>query len=418
MKNITKKLKIALLVCILVFALTGCGTAVDKLEPQPMPEYPQVESGVGYVVEGVATDTTGKPLGGVQLKIDGKIHAITDDSGYYKISGLEGSNKILPVFYDYEFTSGEFEVSKSIKFDLTGTNAKKYMITFDSYSNSNQATEVFGVVYEIGGKFYSGDDNSKAFMENLSGKTTITPHKDGFTFLPSSLDVYAGTNAKFTAVANSDRYSVSGDIDISSFDSDEYVSEVEIYLDGKLAGTSYTEYSYANGTEQRMMKYKIDGLDPAKAGGYQISYKIGGVDSIQKLSVSSHTTSADFKYYLTKEIDIKLSFSALGDLEELPAGYILDCDINVYDEDGTFIKRYSCRNLTKEGIVVWRGATVEVVGVYKEADYTDANGNTVYTELKEVEETDKISESDMRKDYINGNYFEIRVSPRTIRDKD
>ncbi len=408
-----KKLKLISLLLLLTILFTGCTQNLENLNPIPMPDYPQTEGDSGYKISGVATDKNGNSLEGVQIKIADKLYAITDENGYYQVSGLEGEQKVKAVFHDYEFETKEFTVNQATKQDIKGTNAKKYMVTFDSYAGFDQNVEVFGVQYQINGKWYSGDDNQKAFIENLEGKTTITPYKEGFTFTPEKMDVYSTTNAKFTANPSDGKYSISGNIDISGFESDEHISAVDIYVNGKLATQSYMQYSYSNmGEEVREMKYRIDGLDK-EAGNYEITYKINDVQSIQKLTVSGPTTEANFKYYLTKEVDIKLDITGVdSDLLELPNGYFLDYDIRVYDEDGTFVKKYSGRDPLREGVVIWRGAKLEITGLFKTPDEIGTDGTVISSEMRQFDETEKISESDMRKDYFEGEYFKVRASLR------
>lgn len=413
------KIKLIITICLLIFMLGGCQSSLASLEPAEKPQYPQIDGESGYSVEGYAKDKNGNALQGVQLEIEDKVYAITDENGYYKIYGIEGEKEIRPVFYDYEFESGEFTVSGKTTQDLSGTNAKTYMVTFDSYASHNQSVEIFGVSYQINGKSYSGDDDQKAFLEKLSGKTTITPQKEGFTFIPESMDVYSQTNAKFTAVPNGERYSVSGSIDISSFDSEDYIQTVEMYVDGKLATDSYIEYSYeSDGTQLREMKYRIDGLDKTTSS-HAISYKINGTESIQKINVTQATTDADFKYYITKEVDIKLDISDLdSDWIELPSEYFIDYDIYVYDEDDTLVKRYSGKDITREGVVIWRGAKIEVTGLFRAPDEVLDDGTVVVSDMKSISKTVTVSESDMRADYYEGEYFEIRTSLRTYRPDD
>ncbi len=420
MKNKTKKLKISILLFMLVFLFAGCSGGVENLSPAPLPEYPQTDGGSGYTIEGYAKDKNGNPLEGVQFKISDKLYSISDEDGYYEINGIEGTQKIKPVFYDYEFESGEFEVTKSGTHNISGTNAKEYMIDFSTVANHQQSAKIYGVSYEINGKIYSADDYSTAFADKLSGKTTVTPTKEGFTFSPTSMDVYSSASVSFTAIPNENRYSVSGNIDISGLADDESVQTVEMYLDGKLATNSYIEYSYnQDGTMETKMKYRIDGLDAAKSGGYNISYKINGTESIQKINVTGETKTADFKYYITKTVDVKLKVSGLdNDIFELPDGYFIDYDLYVYDDDGTLVKRYSGRDITRENVVIWRGAQIVIEGLYRAAPETLEDGTLVYPDTKRISETENISESDMRKEYYEGEYFEIRTSLRTYRPDD
>lgn len=419
MKNIKKQLKISILLLLLVFLFAGCAGGVENLAPAEMPEYPTVDGGSGYTIEGYAKDTKGNPLEGVQFKISDKLHAVTDKNGYYEINGLSGKQKVVTMFYDYEFAQGEFEVSSGGTHNVSGTNAKEYMIEFATVSNSAQDANVYGVSYVINGKAYSADDYSKAFADKLSGKTTVTPTKEGFTFQPTSADVYSSGNVQFKAIPNEDRYSVSGEIDISSLGEDDSIQIVQMFVDGKLATNSFVEYSYnQDGTMKTTMKYQIDGLSSEKSGGYSISYKINNVESIQKVNVTGKTTTANFKYYITKTVDVKLDISLFADeVIELPEGCFIDYDLNVYDEDGTFVKRYSGRDIVRENVVIWRGCTIEIDGLFRDAPYT--SGETiVYPDTKKMSETETVTESDMRNDYYDGEYFEIRTSLRTYRPND
>lgn len=419
MKKIKNQLKISILLLLLVFLFAGCSGGVSDLTPSEMPEYPTVDGGSGYTIEGYAKDKNGNPLEGVQLKISDKLHAVTDENGYYEINGLSGSQKVVPMFYDYEFTQGEFEVTSGGTHNVSGTNAKEYMIEFSAVSNATQDAKVYGVSYEINGKAYSADDYSKAFADKLSGKTIVTPTKEGFTFEPTSADIYSSGSVQFKAVPNDDRYSVSGEIDISSLDAEDSIQTVQMFVDGKLATNSFVEYSYnQDGTLETTMKYKIDGLSMSKSGGYTISYKINNTESIQKINVKEKTTTANFKYYITKTVDVKLDISLFDDSEmTLPDGCFIDYDLNVYDEDGSFVKRYSGRDLVRENVVIWRGCTIEIDGLFRDAPHS--SGDTiVYPDTKKISETEKVSESDMRNDYFDGEYFEIRTSLRSYRPDD
>ncbi len=411
MKKIKNTLKITLLLLLAICTLAGCGNSVATLTPAPMPEYPDVDGSSGYSVSGNATDTNGNPLEGVQMQIGKKLFAVTDSNGHYKISGLEGENKIIPFFYNYKFDNAEFTVKSESKVDISGTNSAKYMIDFATTSNSTYKTPIYGVTYRVNGKDYSADNYKEAFAENLTGKVTVTPSKAGFSFMPETLDVYAGTTAQFTAVPNSDRYSVSGNIDISSLSEDEMVQTVQMYVDGALATTSYVDFVYSpDGDYKQVMKYQIDGLDPNKSGGHNITYKINGGESMQRVNVTAPTKTADFKYFVTKTVDVKLDISIFDiDVNTLPDGYALDYDIKVYDENGEFVKKYSGRDITEEDVVIWRGAVLEIEGML-----IDSTGGGSDEFIRSIKESKTISEADMRKDYA-GSHYKIRTSLRTYR---
>ncbi|MEG1805675.1 MAG: carboxypeptidase-like regulatory domain-containing protein [Clostridia bacterium] len=365
-----KKIISIILCVILLLTCVGCEKQQSIEMPlKELPQYPSVIPVDGYSISGKVVDYEGEGLFGASISINGKVKALTDENGNYKIKSLKGTSKISVSFYDYVFKNAERTVnnfSSSVNFEGSSNFA------VEAKTQTLNGATLYGVAYDINGEIKRADVmKGLAYKINNQGKTTITPSKNGFTFFPASADLYTGNSGNpiiFTAVPNEETFSVSGTM---TFIEASAMPEISIFVNGM----KYTNSVISKSNNLEKVTYTISGLPYVEGNGYVITAGSGldGYISTQEYLINSERTSINFDMYKSKAIDVDLSFQN-GSRPQGTLRYI----IKVIDKNGKEISKdmYTSQNGQSFGIIVFEGCRVVV-----ESEQFTTEHETITTEF-------------------------------------
>ncbi len=346
-----KKLISIILAITVLFSFSACADSELEMPKKTLDEYPTLSSSEGYTVSGKVSDNDGNGLMGASITINDKVMAITDSKGYYSVTALTGAVKVAVDFFDYEFARKEYEVSSfSDELNFSGSSQFKAEATTKM---TNGAT-LYGVSYAFNSLSRSADITGVAYNLNNTGKTTITPYKEGFDFYPKSIDVYsgnAGVPVEFVAVPKEDTYTISGQV---SFIGSSDLPSVPVFVNGMRY--TNTVLSTSNGITK--MVYKIEGLPRNSEKEVLVTCGEGRVGFVGSNAyvVSGEKTGANFDMLPCKEIDVELNFSGDDKPTETFQYYV-----KVVDKDGQQIYYENFTNRgTAYGVLVAEGSKIIV----------------------------------------------------------
>lgn len=295
-----KKIISIILVIVTLFAFVGCGGVADKPAPSPLPPM-EFEEADGYTVTGKVTDQSGNPLPKANLIVNKKVRGTTDEDGNYKITALEGENKITVEYHGYKFFKNDIVVNDATAVNFSGTN--NYSIMANATVNNST---IYGVKFKVGNRVVEADTSGFLNVSNNVGKTTITPTHPSYDFYPSSVDVYynQGQPISFKAVPKGETYSVSGFINVNNASEDFVMPNLTILVDGARATDVTVEhkYNYETGKDTIIYRYTVYGLNKNKKEGYTLSYVDSeGNFSKQTIVVKEPVKNANFDYQISKK---------------------------------------------------------------------------------------------------------------------
>lgn len=340
------------LIIAMLFLCTSCADKALEMPKKELPPYPETQSVEGYSVSGRVVDLEGNGLNGASISVNGKIKALTDEDGNYKINSLKGVSRVSVEFYNYDFKIEEQSVNNfSSSINFVGSSN----FAIEAKSKTLNGATLFGVAYDINGETKRADVlQGVAFSINNQGKTTVTPSKTGFTFYPSSADLYTGNSGNpviFTAVPDDETFTVSGTM---TFVEASAMPEVSIFVNG----SKYTNSVISKSNNSEKVTYTIYGLPYVEGNGYVITAGSGldGYISTNEYLINSERTSVNFDMYKSKDIDVSLNFAGGTKPQEN-----LRYTIRVVDQTGKEISRNVYNNRGESsGIIVFEGCRVIV----------------------------------------------------------
>ena len=301
-----KKIIAFILIAVSLLTFSACGGIEER--PTPVqPDYPNFEVTDGYEVSGIVTDRNGNPLPNATLVVEGKVRGMTDSTGQYKITGLEGNQFVEVGFNDYEFSKKKIEVKEANNaVNFVGSN--NYKTTAYSTVDYNN---IYGVTYKIenGNKSRNVRDQYNASTEipALSGRVTITPEHEFYTFIPKSIDIYSSKDeVEFQAIPKDTTYSASGKVFIEGMNDEEFnMPELEV-VDSNMRVLARVQvsmqYDYETQTRKMEAYFNIYGLEKGKEYTLQLRDSEGNL-STQSMKISEDERIANFDLELTRRFE-------------------------------------------------------------------------------------------------------------------
>ncbi|MEG1519626.1 MAG: carboxypeptidase-like regulatory domain-containing protein [Clostridia bacterium] len=355
-----KKIISLILVMVMLFAFVGCGGVSKKPAPEELPVM-EFEKGNGYTVTGRVTDQSGNPLPQANVIIEKKVRAITDKDGNYKVTSLEGDNKITIEFNKYKFFKNDVVVKGETKLDFMGTN--NYSISAVATIDKNP---IFGVKYKVGAREFTTDEYGTMRASNNTGKTTVTPSHPSFDFYPQTMEVYASGNQplNFTAVPKAKTYAVSGYINVNAPSEDFVLPNLTILVDGIRSANVVTErkYDYEKQKNYTVYRYTVYGLNPEKKGGYTLSLVDSeGNYSKETIKVTEPVKNANFEFKMTKKFYFPLNVKLAGGIVPTPEQLqTMTYNIKVVDDKNEDVASFKGTGNTTNAIDAWTGCRISI----------------------------------------------------------
>ncbi|KLU40673.1 MAG: hypothetical protein AA931_03755 [Peptococcaceae bacterium 1109] len=170
-----------------------------------------------YTISGVIRDVYGNALSDVPVEITNgsalwKVHAFTDSSGHFSVSGLTGALLVKPNMPNLKFEP-ESETVDGIDSILYFT-ARERLYTVSGWTldpNSQPIVDAY-VTFEgdeIGKKTLRTDEDGWFSLGDLTGDVEVTVAKPGWTFTPST-ELVMGTSNSLLFTGREDSYTVDG----------------------------------------------------------------------------------------------------------------------------------------------------------------------------------------------------------------
>ena len=201
--------------------LIDAAAAVSAVVPPPPTPTPTNTPTPSYSIDGYVTGPEGivNPISGVTVEVSGHGSVSTDSSGHYRMEGLPpGTYTVTPSKQDYTFQPANRTVTlepDAEQVNFVGTPVQTYSISGYVTGPEGIVNPIPGVTVCTSGHGCVTTDGSGHYrMEGLPGGTyTVTPSKEGYTFIPASKGVSLPLDAEqvnFVGVPSGQTYFISG----------------------------------------------------------------------------------------------------------------------------------------------------------------------------------------------------------------
>lgn len=356
----------------LVLSKEGYTFENNNLDVDMSFENSDVDFSCTYEIEGVVASGNTN-IGGVKV-IAGEFECLTNDDGYYYISGLSGSVSLLSELEGYTFSTPT-TISANGVYNISAMFSSNILIKTGDVPVEN-------VEISINGESYFTDEDGNALVNNIQIGDNLILTKEGFEFTPYQF------TARESSVSLQCSYSVKGNVFIVS----KYLSSVHVTCGDESVITGddgYFEFNNLTGINTLAFtkdNYSFDDITVSEYNNFNVfaKYSVTGCIIVAGYGLEGVLVSAG-------ESQVYTDINGYYTLSALQEEYTLEFEKYGYEFYGEFIVN-SPSTINVEATFrvsgVVRSGEIEIEG----AEVILSNGVTVttdengYFEIKGIDE--------------------------------